>query len=127
MSYEEEFKKINNEVYELNKDRKEPFTCYFTSIKEPDGGFQGWLKGQYKLKLFFTDNNQTKSPSAMYNFVLSQRDEKQLEKEVNQMIKELIEKDSLSNQDLAQLDSLKIDLEDYNKQYHKDMKRQYIE
>lgn len=31
MSYEEEFKKINNKVYNKNKDREEPFEYYYDS------------------------------------------------------------------------------------------------
>ena len=32
MSYEEEFKKINNQVYNMNKDRIEPFNGYCDSL-----------------------------------------------------------------------------------------------
>lgn len=127
MSYEEEFKKINNEVYNMNKYRVEPFSYYYTSIKEPDGGYQDWINWQYRLKFFFTDENQAKGFSALHDFLMSQRDKKQLEKEIDQLIKELTKKDQISDQDQALLDSLKIDLEDCNKQYRKDMKRQYIE
>lgn len=121
MSYEEEFKKINNQVYNMNKDRREPFGSYYISIKE---NIQIDTE-EPKLKRFFI-NHPIKKICASYG-MYNRLSTRALKETLDQNIEVLNKKEQLSDKEKALLDSLKIDLEDYNKFYHKDMKRKFIE
>lgn len=88
--YKEEFKEINNRVYNLNKDRQEPFDYYYDSFGTKyfiSDGTKSHIKHSINIKMLGT------VPTGNYHLI----------------------------------SSLKIDLDDCDKQYKKDMKRQFIE
>lgn len=103
MIYEIEFKKINNKVYNLNKDRKEPFEYYYDSTG---------------------DRHHIGTNTVICD--LSPRDKIERKIESIELEDGLIEINTMGEA-LALLQSLLIDLEDCCKEEQKDMKRKYID
>lgn len=99
MSYEEEFKKLNNEVYNRNKDREEPFIFYYDTL------FRCHPTGDHFV-----------SAMQIYNY-----------DNLKATIQVLEDMKTKTNHEKALLESMKIDLEDRTKKYHKDMKRKFID
>lgn len=102
MFYEIEFKKINNKVYNLNKDRQEPFEYYYDST-----GDIHVIGMQPKCDLSARSKIERKIESIELEDGLIK---------INGM-----------GEALALLQSLLIDLEDCYKEEQKDMKRKYID
>lgn len=109
MSYEEKFKEINNRVYDFNKDRQEPFIFYHDSL----GGTYPVIEdeGHY-------EENAHIFVSCIHIYYYNQLKEK---------IQEMESLGSENDYEKALLESMKIDLEDRAKKYHKDIKRKLIE
>lgn len=108
MSYEEEFKKINNQVYNMNKDREEPFLIYWDS-----------LLGSYSIIENEDDIKKTKPFISALSGVFYYR--------LKMKIDELKEIENKNDYEKALLKSLEIDLVDRKQKYHKDITRKFIE
>ena len=108
MSYEEEFKKINNQVYNMNKDREEPFFSYCDSL---------W--GTYSI----VENEDDLKKTNPFISALSGVSYYKLKIRIN----DLKEKENKNDYEKALLKSLEIDLVDRKQKYHKDMKRKFID
>lgn len=108
MSYEEEFKKINNQVYNMNKDREEPFFNYHDS-----------LLGSYSIIENEDDIKKTKPFLSAISGASYCR--------LKIIIDELKKIENKNDYEKALLKSLEIDLVDRKQKYHKDITRKFIE